>query len=184
MHGGGVGELVAVAAEDRAGAIAHGLASKLLAAEIAALPPIVEDSSVDPKTFADFVGKYDYQNAVMTVTVEDDALYAKLTDQEKTRIFPKAKDAFFWKVVDAQVEFLRNEEGKVIAARHTQGGNSFKAAKFDDEKVKLSAEQLAPLVGKYQYGPLAILTVTADGDQLFGAAHRPAEVSDLSRFGR
>jgi CubicO group peptidase (beta-lactamase class C family) len=111
-------------------AISRALAEKLLAEEIKKLPAPTEDKSIDPKSFAAYVGRFDYQGAVMTVTVEDDALMAQLTGQPKNQIYAKGKDKFFWKVVDAEVEFLRDDKGQVTAARHTQGGVSFKAAKL------------------------------------------------------
>lgn len=47
--------------------------------------------SADPKTFADYVGRFDYETAVMNATVEADALFAQLTGQSKFRIFPKSE---------------------------------------------------------------------------------------------
>ena len=147
--------------------ISHAAAEKILADEIKKLPPMTEDKTADPKTFSAFVGRYDYKGAIMTVTVEADHLFAQLTGQPKYEIFPKAADEFFWKVTDAQVVFIRNEKGEVTAARHSQNGNTFNAPKIGDEAVKLTAVQLDAPLGQYQYGPLAVLTVTRDGDQLF-----------------
>jgi CubicO group peptidase (beta-lactamase class C family) len=146
--------------------ISRALVSKLLAVEIQAAPPPAEDKSVDAKSFKDYVGRYDYQTAVMTVTAEGDLLYAQLTDQPKNQIFPKAKDEFFWKVVDAQITFVRDDTGKVTAGRHSQGGNTFTAKKLPEEAVKLTAKELDAMVGEYQYGPGAVLAVTRDGTQL------------------
>ena len=146
--------------------ISHALAEKVLADEIQKLPPLAEDSSVNPKSFTDFVGRFDYQGAIMTVSVEGDALFSQLTGQEKFRIFPKAKDEFFWKVTDAQVVFLRDEIGRVNAARHTQNGNAFRAPKLADDAVKLTTGQLDVFVGQYQYGPGAVMTIKRDGEQL------------------
>ena len=147
--------------------ISHAAAERILADEIKKLPPMTEDKTADPKTFAAFVGRYDYKSAFLTVTVESERLFAQLTGQPKYEIFPKAADEFFWKVTDAQVVFIRNEKGKVTAARHSQNGNTFNAPKLGDEAVKLTAEQLDAPLGDYQYGPLAVLTVTRDGEQLF-----------------
>jgi CubicO group peptidase (beta-lactamase class C family) len=147
-------------------AISQSLIEKFLAEEIKQLPPATEDQTVDSKTFADYSGRFDYQGAIMTVSADGDALYAQLTGQPKYQIFPKAKDEFFWKITDAQVTFLRDEKGQVTAARHTQGGVTFTAAKLEDA-IKLTAEQLDSLVGQYQYAPGAVLTVTREGTQLF-----------------
>ena len=148
------------------GVISRALAEKVLGDEIAKLPPLIEDPSANPKSYTDYVGQFDYQGAIMTVSVEDDALYSQLTGQQKFRIFPKARDVFFWKVADAQVVFLRNDKGEVIAARHTQNGNTFRAPKLAADAVKLTHAQLDVFVGQYQYGPGAVMTITRDGDQL------------------
>ncbi len=130
------------------------------------MPPTTEDCSIDPKTFTAYVGRYDYKTAILTVSTENDALYAQLTGQPKNRIYPKAKDEFFWKGLDAEVIFLRDEKGQVNAARHSQGGQMFTAARLNDA-IKLTPEMLEPILGQYQYGPGAVLTVTRDGTQLF-----------------
>ena len=148
------------------GEITRSLAEKLLADEIKALPPPTEDTSVDPKSFRDYAGRYDYHGAVLTVSVEGDALFAQLTGQAKYRIFPKGRDEFFWKVADAQVVFLRDTNGQVNAARHTQNGITFRAPRLTGTVVELTPKQLDAFVGQYQYGPGAVLTVSRDGSQL------------------
>ena len=148
------------------GEVTVAIAGKLLADEIKKLPPPVENKDVDPKTFAAFAGRFDYQGAIMTVTVEEDALFAQLTGQPKFRIFPSSANEFFWKVTDAQVAFIRNEKGEVTAARHTQSGNTFTAPRIKGDAVSLKPEQLDAFVGEYQYGP-AVMSVTRDGPQLF-----------------
>jgi hypothetical protein len=148
-------------------AISRTLAEKFSEDDIKALPPQSEDKSADPKAFAAYVGRYDYKTAIMNVSVENDGLFAQLTDQPKYQIFPKAKDEFFWKVVDAHVLFLRNEKGEVNAGRHTQGGQSFTAKKLGEDIVKLTADQLDSFVGQYQFGPGVVMTVTRDDTQLF-----------------
>lgn len=142
------------------------LAARFLAEEIAKLPAPAEDKTVDPKSYAAFVGRYDYQSAVMTVTVENDRLFAQLTGQERFEIFPKSADEYFFKVAAAQVVFLRNEKGEVVAVQHTQNGNTFRAPRLAAEAVALTAAQLDEFVGRYQYGPGAVLTVKRDGAQL------------------
>lgn len=146
--------------------VTQALPKRFLAEEIARLPAPVESTSIDPKSYPAFAGRYDYEGAVMSITVEKDHLYAQLTGQPKFEIFPQGPDEFFWKVVAARVRFLRDEKGNVIAAQHTQGGNTFKAPRLGDEAVKLTAEQLDAFVGKYQYGPPAVLTVKREGAQL------------------
>ena len=148
-------------------AISRQITGKFLEAEIKKLPPPKEDPSVDRKRYPDFAGRYDYKTAVLTVSVDDNRLHGQLTGQEKYEIFPSAKDTFFWKITDAQVVFERDEKGVVIAARHSQGGNSFRAARITGTEVKLTAAELDAILGQYQYGPTAILTISRDGDAVF-----------------
>ena len=120
-------------------AVTRQIAGKFLEAEIKKLPPLTEDLSVDRTTYHNFVGRYDYKNAVLTVSVEQDHLYAQLTGQEKYEVFPSAPDTFFWKITDVQVVFVRNDKREVIAARHTQGGLTFRAARIADAELKPTA---------------------------------------------
>jgi CubicO group peptidase (beta-lactamase class C family) len=148
-------------------AVTRKIAEKLLEDEIKKLPPPTENTSIDKKTYPAFAGRYDYKNAVMTVTVEKNRLYAQLTGQPKFEIFPSAPNEFFWKVTDAQVVFLRNEKGEVTAARHTQSGNTFKAPRLAEPDVKLTDAELDAILGDYDYGSGATLTVTRDGSSVF-----------------
>jgi CubicO group peptidase (beta-lactamase class C family) len=136
----------------------------VLADVIKELPEMEVDATVDPQGFNDFVGKYDYQGAVAHFFVEDNQLFAQLTGQQKIQVFPKAKDHFFWKVVDAEVVFQRNDQGQVISARHTQNGITFTAPRIQETAV--SEQELDAFVGKYRYG-LAVMTTTREGNQLY-----------------
>jgi hypothetical protein len=99
--------------------------------------------------------------------VEKDRLYSRLSGQEKFEIFPKGKDEFFWKITDASVRFVRNGKGEIVAAQHTQGGNTFRAPRLGEDAAHLTVEQLDAFVGQYQYGLFAVLTVKRDDQQLF-----------------
>ena len=46
-------------------------------------------------------------------------------------------------------------------------GSTFNAPRIADDAVKLTDAQLDALLGDYQYGPGAVLTVSRDGEQLF-----------------
>jgi len=110
--------------------IAWQTAQKFLADDIKKLPPLQENTAVDKSSWPDFVGRYGYKKAVLTVTMEGTHLYAQLTGQLRYEIFPKATNEFFWKVADARVVFLRNAKGEVVAARHTQKGSTFRAPRI------------------------------------------------------
>jgi CubicO group peptidase (beta-lactamase class C family) len=149
-------------------AVTRALALKALEAEIAALPPLAMDPAADKNAYPDFVGRYDYKTAILTVTTEDERLFAQITGQPRYEIFPAAQDEFFWKVTDAKVAFLRDDQGKVNAARHRQGGRSFKAARLDDTPaIQLSEAEVDAILGQYQYSPNAVLSITREGADVF-----------------
>ncbi len=77
---------------------------------------------------AGITGRYAYK--ILTVTREDKRLFARLSGQQRFEIFPKSPTEFFWKVVDAQVEFVKNEKGIVTHAIHRQRGE-FEAPKMN-----------------------------------------------------
>jgi CubicO group peptidase (beta-lactamase class C family) len=130
-------------------------------------PRYEEDKTVDPTTFASYVGRYDYMGAVMDVSVDGTQLTAQLTGQPRFPIFPAGGTRFFWKITDAQVEFLKGDDGRVTSARHTQGGQSFVVKRLPDEKiVQVDQETLDRYVGKYEYPGIGVLTVRRDGDRL------------------
>ncbi|NIM99445.1 MAG: serine hydrolase [candidate division Zixibacteria bacterium] len=83
---------------------------------------------VDPKIYDAYLGQYAY--AILTVTREGDRVFAQLRGQQKFEIFPKSETEFFWKVVDAQVTFVKNEAGVVVKAIHRQHGE------FEAPKIK------------------------------------------------
>jgi hypothetical protein len=91
----------------------------------------IAEARVNPAVYAGLVGKYDYGNGVvMTVTREDNHLFAQLTGQPKCEIFPKSETEYFWKVVDAQVTFVKNATGKVTKVIHHQNGDTIDAPKI------------------------------------------------------
>ena len=145
------------------------LATAYLWQEMKPKPRYVVDASVDPQIFEDYVGRYEYgPGAVLTVTRDGNRLLAQLSGQPQFEIFPATESKFFWKVVDAQVEFVRDDEGQVTAARHTQNGRTFSAPKLKEEQVvQLPNEVLDQYVGKYRYSFFASLTVRREGNQLW-----------------
>ncbi len=145
--------------------IARISAEKFLADEIAKVPPRQVDKSIDPKIYADYVGRYDYVSLVMEVTTSGGKLFAELTGQPKLELLPESRDHFYWKDVDAEVIFQRDEHGTVTGGIHTQAGNSFGVAKLDDQGA-MDAKALQDFVGQYQYGP-AVMTTSVENGQLF-----------------
>jgi hypothetical protein len=127
------------------------------------------DTTVASSLYDDYVGRYEYpQGAILIVTKEDDRLFAQLTNQQKHEIFPSSENEFYWKVVDAQIKFVRNEKGIVDHAVHNQGGGTIKAPKLEDEKeIYIDPTIYDTYVGEYDLEIGLTLKVTKEDTQLF-----------------
>ena len=148
-----------------AGAIAH----FYLWEQMDTIKSFAEDTTVASDVYDDYVGRYDYgtYGGILTVTREDDKFFAQLAAQPKIEIFPRSETEFFWKVVDAQITFVRNEEGEVVHAIHHQGGMEIKAQKLKEEMpADVDSAVYDAYIGQYDFGR-AILTVTKEEYRLF-----------------
>jgi len=78
-----------------------------------------------------YVGKYQLlPNFIMTVTVEGKNIYTQATGQPRIQIFPEDETHFYVKVVDAKIEFKKENE-KVTGLILYQGGQTLPAAKIE-----------------------------------------------------
>jgi CubicO group peptidase (beta-lactamase class C family) len=79
----------------------------------------------------DFLGVYDYKQAKMKITRQGSQLVARLEGQPASPIFPTENDLFMWKVVEAKIKFVRDDDGRVTGAIHSQGGIDLKVDKIE-----------------------------------------------------
>jgi hypothetical protein len=103
-------------------------APKLKASE---LPPELQEVALDAAALGDYVGKYRFDFGVLDVALKSDHLEAQLTGQSAFSIFANAKDKFFYKIVDAQLDFERDAGGKVVAVVLHQNGRDVRASRID-----------------------------------------------------
>jgi CubicO group peptidase (beta-lactamase class C family) len=87
---------------------------------------------VDQAVLEKYVGKYSILPWFgITVTLEDGKLMAQATWQEKFQIFPESPTKFFYKVVDAQITFVEEDDGKVKKLVLRQHGRDLPAVRVD-----------------------------------------------------
>ena len=112
------------------GKIAKGVAGLL----VADLRPIErKEVPVDPKIFDAYAGQYELAPGfLLTISREENSLMAQATGQSKAQIFPESDTRYFYKVVDAQIRFVKDAQGKVVALIFNQGGG----AEVEAKKVK------------------------------------------------
>ncbi len=115
-----------------------------------------------------YVGEYDYLSAILRVRREGTHLLAKLTGQPEFEIHPVSETEFVWRVVEAKVQFVKDEQGNVLHAVHHQNGRKFEAPRMPERKsVELPPEKLDDYVGRYNYGlRIIVLKVTKEDGRL------------------
>jgi CubicO group peptidase (beta-lactamase class C family) len=88
---------------------------------------------IDPRILSDYVGAYTLgPNAIFTIKNENDQLLAMLTGQPFIPVYPTGRDEFVFTVVDAQLSFVRNQEGKVDRLVLHQNGRDLEAMKTNE----------------------------------------------------
>jgi CubicO group peptidase (beta-lactamase class C family) len=98
------------------------------------LPPRIvhKEVQVDPKLFDGYVGRYELApNFVLTVTREGDRIFGQGTGQPKAELFPESERDFFFKVVDIQVTFEVDAQGRATGVIAHQGGANIPGKRLD-----------------------------------------------------
>jgi hypothetical protein len=86
---------------------------------------------LDAKVYDAYVGEYELApGAVFTVRKEGERLMARLTGQTFLELFPESETEFFYRVVDAQITFVKDAQGRVIELVLHQGGRDSRAKRI------------------------------------------------------
>jgi hypothetical protein len=102
-----------------------------VAKKISDEPPKERQSiKLDPKILQAYIGEYELApGALFTVRQSGDQLTVRLTGQSFLEVFPESETNFFYREVDAQITFARDEQGKTIALVLHQNGIDQRAKK-------------------------------------------------------
>ncbi|HVV70658.1 MAG TPA: DUF3471 domain-containing protein [Verrucomicrobiae bacterium] len=93
---------------------------------------------VDPSKFDSLVGQYELApDQVFTIRRDGDKLRAQLTGQPSFQVFPESETEFFYTVVDAQLTFVKDKDGKVTElVLHQNGDKTARKTSGDVPAVK------------------------------------------------
>ena len=100
----------------------------------------------------------------ITITLENDTLFAQATGQGKNPLFAERMNFFFLKVVDAQVEFFYGSNGKIdhlilyqagqkIEGKRINAGDSTAAQPSARKEISVDSNVLKSYVGVYELSP-------------------------------
>jgi D-alanyl-D-alanine-carboxypeptidase/D-alanyl-D-alanine-endopeptidase len=91
-------------------------------------------ADVPAETLDKYVGTYTLAPGfVFTITHEAGKLFAQLTGQDRARIYPQSATEFFYRVVDAQISFVVDDDGAVGKLILHQNGRDMEAPRIVDE---------------------------------------------------
>jgi serine-type D-Ala-D-Ala carboxypeptidase/endopeptidase len=156
--------------------------------------------TLDAQQLDEYAGTYAGEGMQYTVKRDGDKLMAQLASQPFVRVYPTSKDHFFYKIVDAQIDFTRDTSGKVNAIVLHQNGQRVvfvkpgmaaptvapTAAPSFPPVVPLDAATLDAYAGTYLAGAGLAFTVTRSGEQLMvqltGQPAFPVYASAKDRF--
>jgi len=72
-----------------------------------------EEVKIDNSKLKRYEGKYQlFPNFVITVRIDGERVFAQATGQSEFEIYPQTETKFYYKVVNAQIEFIVNESGE------------------------------------------------------------------------
>jgi len=144
-HGGGIegfntelayypeDKLIIVVLGNLNGGAPEEIASKLGSVaygEKVVLPSERKEVTVAPEVLSSYVGTYELAPSFsIAITLENGQLMEQATDQPKFPIFAESQTMFFLKVVDARIEFIKNDKGEVTAMTLHQGGRDMKGVR-------------------------------------------------------
>ena len=94
---------------------------------------IVKEVKVEKAVLESYIGKYELDpRFVITITLEGEQLMAQATGQSNFPVFPKSENVFYYKVVQAELTFNKNEKGEVESLTLFQSGHKMTGKRIED----------------------------------------------------
>jgi CubicO group peptidase (beta-lactamase class C family) len=166
-HGGGIegfnteldyypeDKLTVVVLENVNGAVSPAEIAKKLAAlahgKNVKLPNERKEITLDSKALSRYAGAYQFpqQGPAMLITADGNQLVSKLGNQQAVPIFPESETMFFAKLIDAQIEFPK-DEGKASQLTLHQNGRDIIAKRMSDADAQKLSEAAAAFAKRFK----------------------------------
>lgn len=139
-HGGsqqGASAMILIAPAARAGVVvlinsdaagSSELAAKLLRILLGLPSGDHKEIPVDPKLYDAYLGSYDVSSFIISIVREGDHLFAQINGQ-KTELYPESVRDYFFKVFDAQITFVTDDNGRATELVLHEGGTDIRASR-------------------------------------------------------
>jgi hypothetical protein len=93
-------------------------------------PIAPKEVTLEPAVLEGYVGRYDLAPGIaLVITRQDNRLFAQVTGQPSIEVFATAPREFFYKVVNAQLTFEVDADGRATAVVLHQNGRDIRAAR-------------------------------------------------------
>jgi CubicO group peptidase (beta-lactamase class C family) len=116
------------------------LAEKIIQSQLGMTPaPIAVRKAikVTPEILKNYEGTYALSILfTITIKLENGKLMAQATGQDKAQIFPESETRFFYKIVDAQIDFEKGKDGKIEKLVLHQAGKDVPGMKLPSLPTK------------------------------------------------
>ncbi|MFD0751198.1 serine hydrolase [Mucilaginibacter calamicampi] len=95
---------------------------------------IEKDFKVSDEVLQTYIGRYKLgPDAILNVSKKGQQLFIQLNNEEKTPVFAETMNKFYLKAVDAQIEFVKNSNGKITKAILYQDGSANPAPRLGNK---------------------------------------------------
>ena len=89
------------------------------------------DEAIDTKVLADYQGRYDSPIGVITISLDGGKLFGQPEGSPKEELVPRSPTKFRVTNVDAEVEFVRDDQGKVVKMLIRMSGQQMEAKRIN-----------------------------------------------------
>ena len=135
-----------------------------------------KEIAVAPQVLLQYVGVYELTPTFkISVTVEGSQLMAQASGQPKLPVYASSETKFFYKVVDAQIEFFKDAKGAITHLVLYQNNQEMKAPRTgsvvaERKEITVAPAILAQYPGTYELQPGFDLVVTLEDGKLMSQA--------------
>jgi hypothetical protein len=147
-----------------------------------------KEITVAPQVLLQYAGVYELApNFKMMITVEGNQLMAQASGQPKLPAYARSETKFFFKVIDAEIEFFKDDKGAVSRLVLRQNNQEMPAPRAAERpEVAVSPAVLAQYVGIYELQPKFNMMITVEGGKLMtqasGRVKIPVSASSETKF--
>jgi CubicO group peptidase (beta-lactamase class C family) len=138
------------------------------------LPSERKEITLAPEILKQYAGTYEIAPKInMMITLANGQLSGQVSGQGKLPLFAESETKFFYKAVDAQIDFGKDDKGLYLVLH--QNGRDMKAPRTIDtvlerKEIAVSPKILAQYTGTYELGPGFDVVIALEGDQLTAQA--------------